>query len=341
MIQQEFIKIGQQVVHFRYTGQGTPIVLLHPSPSSSKMFEPFIQQLSPHFLVIAPDTIGYGKSQPLQLEMQTMTDYASFLKQFLTYIGIQKTAIYGSATGAQMGVRFALMYPKTIEHLYLDNAAHFTEEQRTDILKGYFPDLTPQRDGSHLDKIWEIATHIFKYFPWFKRSEKYALNHPTLPPSVLHEIAKDFIETGAGYSRAYRAAFDHERAEYAQQLRVPTTIFDWEGGILRPYVNQLLAHDLPTNVQTLSIPADRIARLETMAQHIQDTYINGKPTQLKNHTIPAPIQNEMPSNLQQQLPKVAPDAEGTYLKKVWQIILEHQGGNVTNAEELFKIWIGL
>ena len=124
-------------------------------------------------------------------------------------------------------------------------------------------------------------------------------------------------------------------------MRVPTTIFDWEGGILRPYVNQLLAHDLPENVQTLSIPADRIARLENMAQHIQDTYINGKSTQLKNHAISAPIQSEMPSNLQQQLPKVAPDAEGTYLKKAWQIILEHQGGNVTDTEELFKIWIGL
>lgn len=339
MIQQQFVKIGQQLVHFRYAGQGKPLVLLHPSPSSSKMFEPLINSLSPHFLVIAPDTIGYGKSQPLQLEMNTMSDYAQFLKQFLAYIGLQKVAIYGSATGAQMGIRFALEFPELVEHLYLDNAAHFTEQQRSDILLHYFPDLTPRVDGSHLDKIWEITTHLFKYFPWFKKTPEFALNRPALPPVVLHQIVKDFIETGAGYSRAYRAAFEHERAEYVQQLQVPTTIFDWSASIIRPYVKQLLAYNFPENVERILIPADQAARSEKMIQRIRATYSHGEITQLKRLGGIAPNGQVIPNDLRQQLPKVEPEETGQYLKKAWRVILNHQEGRVEDTAALFQLWV--
>src|SRR5947209_9181328 len=43
-------------------GEGAPVLLLHGSASSSAMWNPAIDLLKPRFRVIAPDLIGYGRT---------------------------------------------------------------------------------------------------------------------------------------------------------------------------------------------------------------------------------------------------------------------------------------
>jgi len=45
-------------------GSGTPVLLLHGSASSSAMWTPVINALKPRFRLIAPDLIGYGRTDP-------------------------------------------------------------------------------------------------------------------------------------------------------------------------------------------------------------------------------------------------------------------------------------
>jgi pimeloyl-ACP methyl ester carboxylesterase len=45
-------------------GFGTPVLLLHGSASSSAMWTPVINALKPRFRLIAPDLIGYGRTDP-------------------------------------------------------------------------------------------------------------------------------------------------------------------------------------------------------------------------------------------------------------------------------------
>ena len=45
-------------------GSGTPVLLLHGSASSSSMWTPVINALKPRFRLIAPDLIGYGRTDP-------------------------------------------------------------------------------------------------------------------------------------------------------------------------------------------------------------------------------------------------------------------------------------
>ena len=94
-----FIRVGKQQVHLRWMGQGRPLVLLHASPSSSKMLAPLMEALADRFLVIAPDIPGCGLSQPLALDLEQMADYAHFLKSFLEELNLEKVALYGTATG--------------------------------------------------------------------------------------------------------------------------------------------------------------------------------------------------------------------------------------------------
>ena len=45
-------------------GSGEPVLLLHGSASTSAMWTPVIEVLKPRFRVLAPDLIGYGRTDP-------------------------------------------------------------------------------------------------------------------------------------------------------------------------------------------------------------------------------------------------------------------------------------
>ena len=45
-------------------GAGAPVLLLHGSVSSAAMWTPVIDALKSRFRVLAPDLIGYGRTDP-------------------------------------------------------------------------------------------------------------------------------------------------------------------------------------------------------------------------------------------------------------------------------------
>jgi len=54
------IEITDKGIHI--SGQGIPVVLLHSSLSSARQWQPLVKRLSPDFLVINVDVLGYGKA---------------------------------------------------------------------------------------------------------------------------------------------------------------------------------------------------------------------------------------------------------------------------------------
>ena len=52
-------------MHYRIAGSGPPVILLHPSPQSSRFSVPMALRLAKNFTAIAVDTPGYGQSDPL------------------------------------------------------------------------------------------------------------------------------------------------------------------------------------------------------------------------------------------------------------------------------------
>ncbi len=152
MITQHFGSFGGIKLHYREVnrGAGTPVILLHPSPKSSAMFEPLMGMFSCDQHVIALDTPGYGYSAPLPTPAVSIADYLPTLNAFFCEVAGKRFKLYGSATGAQLALGYANAYPGAVAHLLLDNAAHFEDEERDRILAQYFIDITPHADGGHL-----------------------------------------------------------------------------------------------------------------------------------------------------------------------------------------------
>ncbi len=236
--------------HVRRHGNGRPLVLLHPSPLSSKWLEPVLQILPGDVEGIAADTPGYGASDPLPETAGAGLDgYVAWLRELVAALGERRVGLYGSATGAQIAIEFARAWPDMTRFLVLDNVAHFTSEERAAMLERYFPDLSPRPDGSHLQTAWEMVSALWQWFPWYQQDEAHQVGTAgKLPAEALQSMLLDHFRAGPGYSRAYRAALENEDANRLLGVTVPTRVIRWQGSILRKYADRYDDFSWPTHI---------------------------------------------------------------------------------------------
>ncbi len=263
-IEKNYIQVNGSQLCYRILGEGPIIMLLHPSPRSGEMLEPLMHLLATGFTVIAPDTPGYGESGKPVEQLSTMDDYTYFIEGLRNHFQTDKIALYGSASGAQLAIAYALRYHNYISHLYLDNAAHFDDELRNQILQHYFIDLSPTPDNRHIDNLYDHVKASCLFFPWYDQREENRIADQLPPDTVLNVIARDYLIAGPNYAHAYRAAFLHERAEKVQALNVPAIIFRWKGSPILKHIDALLEHTLPVNIQMIETPTDIKDRYEMM-----------------------------------------------------------------------------
>lgn len=258
---------GEWQIHYRTDGQGKPLILLHPSPLSGAVLTAQIATLAPLARCIAWDTPGYGASDPLPASCDddlTLAPYVEALNDFLTALNIDDALVYGSATGAQIAVEFAKAYPQRCSGLLLENVAAFTVDDIRSITEGYFPDFSPQIDGSHLTAMWDMARRTTRYFPWHSNDPSADMRDADAPVAVANGIFRDTFLAGERYDRAYRAAFANERLEELTAVTVPVRIVHWEDSILGEYGERIASASLPENIVVRHAGAGMDARLSTL-----------------------------------------------------------------------------
>jgi pimeloyl-ACP methyl ester carboxylesterase len=184
-----------------------------------------------------------------------------FLLDFLKKNKLQQVILYGTATGCQLAIAFALAYPEKVALLVGENACHFEDHEREELYKNYFPNLEPRPDGSHLPKIWEMCRKTSIGFPWTSVPDGEPLP-PNFPLATIAGMVRDTLLAGENYHLAYRAAFDHERAEKVQGLAVPANFIIWQGSILRDFMERLASFPMPENVRFLRCGGDIATRYE-------------------------------------------------------------------------------
>ncbi len=262
-------------LHCRILGAGPPVVLLHPSPQSGAFSLPMARTLAPHFTAIALDTPGYGLSDPLPGQPLTpvLEDYLPPLRMFLDALGIQRVALYGNATGAEIAQLFAHAHPERVALCMLDTAGHKEDADLDAMLEGYFPDVTPRRDGGHLLTHWDMVRSLSLYAPWQARDAAHRLAVDVPEPQVLHTKMLDYLRAGPPYAAAYRPAFYTAKHHLISRIRVPATLTRWEGKPDLAEVDELIARGLPLNFTVLRAGPTVDQRLGAAERHLLEHYL--------------------------------------------------------------------
>ena len=102
-------------MHYLDEGEGKPVLLLHGEPTWSYLYRKMIPGLSGSHRVIAPDYLGFGRSdKPTDISWYTYDRHVDSIVQLLHHLDLRDTTLVVQDWGGPIGLRVAV-----------ENAEHF------------------------------------------------------------------------------------------------------------------------------------------------------------------------------------------------------------------------
>jgi pimeloyl-ACP methyl ester carboxylesterase len=215
---------GARQVHYRRAGSGPAVLLLHQSPMSSRDMLPVIERWQAEFTLIAPDTPGYGLSDPFGREPVTIEEIADGVIELLDALGIGRIAVYGFHTGAMIAGALAARHPDRLSCAVANGYVVMDEAARADFLAHYLPRFEPRWDGGHLSWLWARLREQSIFFPWYRAAQATRMRSDVPKTVTLRDSANQFLRAGDNYRVAYHAAFAFESVGALTKVAVPTLV---------------------------------------------------------------------------------------------------------------------
>jgi len=109
---------GAPVFYHRAPATGANALYLHSVPTSSDDWRDLMAMTGG----VAPDLIGFGRSDKADNLGYSLAAHADFVEQFLDALELERVRIVGHAWGAAIGLVFAQRHPERVERLALIDA---------------------------------------------------------------------------------------------------------------------------------------------------------------------------------------------------------------------------
>jgi pimeloyl-ACP methyl ester carboxylesterase len=226
-----------------------------------------IERWGQHFTCLAPDTPGYGQSDPFGVDHAEMVDIAQAVIEWFDAVGIRKAPVYGFHTGAMIAGALAQHYPERITCAVGNGYVLLNEAERAEIVANYLPPLQPKWDGSHLTWLWSRMREQTIFFPWYRKGLGDRLNFSVPSPEALQAASLELLRSGDHYRVGYRAAFTMQSDRALREIRVPTLITAASTDVLAKHLDRVQTKSSAVTVQvggnaneTLDLAANFIKR---------------------------------------------------------------------------------
>jgi len=235
----QFINIESKNVFMKMAGQGPVIFVFHQSPQSSTSSMEWIAELGKNYLVIAPDTPGYGHSDPLTIQSPSVTDFAHFFVQLIDQLKITQFAVVGTHTGAAIAAKIAVLKAENTFAAFFDGFPAFEAQEAKELLGDYLPAFVPSWDASHLAWLWSRIREQTIFFPWYNRNPENRMNYDCRDPKAMQDWARDFLLAGESYCSAYAAAFNENGTQLSADVRCPALFCYHQSDPLTAHLDRL------------------------------------------------------------------------------------------------------
>ncbi len=115
-------------MHYLDEGKGDPVLLLHGEPTWSYLYRRMIPQLSSRFRVIAPDYLGFGRSdKPQGLAFYTYDMHTDSVRALLEALDLRHTTLVVQDWGGPIGLRVAVELKPRFARLVVLNTVLFAD----------------------------------------------------------------------------------------------------------------------------------------------------------------------------------------------------------------------
>ncbi|SFM43592.1 Pimeloyl-ACP methyl ester carboxylesterase [Gracilibacillus orientalis] len=126
-----FMEIDQIKVHYKQTGEGRPVVMLHGWGTSLDLFEDLQSNLSANFQVTSLDFPGFGRSDE-PAEAWDVSQYTDFLEKFLAELEIDNPILIGHSFGGRVSIKYADRHDSNVHKIILIGSAGVKPKRKAD-----------------------------------------------------------------------------------------------------------------------------------------------------------------------------------------------------------------
>jgi pimeloyl-ACP methyl ester carboxylesterase len=148
-------------MHYVDEGSGEPIILLHGEPTWSYLYRHFIPPLSRHFRVIAPDHMGFGKSETPKDAEYTLERHARNLGLLIEDLDLRDITLVMQDWGGPMGTVVAARYPERMKRFVAMNTIFGTDRNvREQRLTPWFQAIKDMEEAGQLEAVLGNLRHL-------------------------------------------------------------------------------------------------------------------------------------------------------------------------------------
>jgi pimeloyl-ACP methyl ester carboxylesterase len=137
--------------------EGTPLLCLHHTAGSGRLYERFLTLAGSDRSVYAPDTPGFGESDPPPTR-PTIAEYAAVIGDFLDTMRFRQIDVLGYQAGAMMAAELAIARPEQIRRVVMVSVPVLNDTERDAFRRGSW---TPSEDGSQLAAQWKLTVDSY------------------------------------------------------------------------------------------------------------------------------------------------------------------------------------
>ncbi len=217
-VRRSYIDVSSGQIHVRCAGDAAaarrpPLLCLHMSPASGLVYERFLHAMGEDRIAVAPDTPGFGNSDPLP-EFPEIADYARTMWQTVDALGLTVPIdLMGYHTGSLTIVEMARQQPERAGRLVMVSAPLWAAEELAALQDVYDHEPIFTADGERLAALWQ----------WFNRFFRVGT------VNTVEDAARIFYERLSGRERhwwGHRAAFNYDLAPALAALTHRVTVLN-------------------------------------------------------------------------------------------------------------------
>lgn len=240
MITRHYLTINGRLVHYRKSGSGPPLLMIHQSPRSSAEYEPLMRQWGEYFTCIAPDSPGFGQSDPLSNPAPEIDDFADAIVEFADAVGLKSIAGYGFHSGGIILVTAMKRHMEKFSTLAVGGYAIWNEAERKTLGDAYIP-LNPLKPyGEHLVWLWNRVLEQSWYFPWYAPDDATRMLTVHDDPARVHQIILELLDAGDFYRLGYGAVLRGPRDIPPPEAKTPPVLITaYTGDPLKAHLDRL------------------------------------------------------------------------------------------------------
>ena len=210
-IQRAFHEGPYGALHYRRVGPASttavPLLMLHMSPNSGRIFEAALLEMGRDRLCIAPDTPGFGESEappePVGIE-----GFARAMLSLIDGLGLPRVDVLGYHTGSITSIVLALLAPERIRKVVQISSPVFTDAELRH-LRAEYAAREWREDGGHLVEAWRNLQRFYG---------------PEVPRAVLARNFTEGLRGGPAAHWGHRAAFAHDLRQDLPRMQQPVLI---------------------------------------------------------------------------------------------------------------------